>query len=407
MISLNKRVLKSILLVVLISYLVLIPSNLSGGQTVSHVISHEKHSLLLWELKFLPQKILYTISKLIFPFENKNIEIKEPIEIINTYIEINNQVRKYNREYEYAVISNIDIATNDDKKEKIKAYSNQLEQIQLITENALEEMISTAIKEYDISIFPKILFPPVLISIEEPPSLLILSPRKEIRLEKTMLLKSNSSIPDKYKIEGMIEDIENKSALITDIGGLSTFPATVKIKNLESTLSTTAHEWFHNYMIFKPLGRSYFKNDELKTINETAANIFGDEIARYILEIEPDQNFANSDLAKPCSRPNFCFGLEMNETRNKTEKYLNEGKVSEAEKYMNERQKLFLENGYIIRKLNQAYFAFHGIYADSPSSKSTVFEELTNIRKNSNSLLDFINKIENISTENDYQQLIR
>ena len=407
MISLNRRVLKSILLVVLISCLVLIPINFSGGQTISHVISHEKHSLLLWELKFLPKKILYSISEIIFPFDNKNIQIKKSIEIINDYIEINEQVRKYNREYEYTVISNINVETNDDRKKEIQVYINQLEQKQLVTENALEEIVSKAIKEYDISIFPKILFPPVLISIEEPPSLLILSPRNEIKLEKTILLKSNSSIPDKYKIEETIENIENKSALITDISGLSTFPATVKIKNLESTLSTTAHEWFHNYMIFKPLGRSYFKNDELKTINETAANIFGDEIAKYILEIEPDKNLQNSELSKRCSRPDFCFGLEMNETRSTTEKYLNEGKVYEAEEYMNKRQKLFLKNGYIIRKLNQAYFAFHGIYADSPSSKSTVFEELTNIRKNSNSLSDFIKKIENISTENDYQQLIK
>ena len=406
MISLNKRVLKSILLVVLISCLVLIPINFSGGQTVSHVISHEKHSLLLWELKFLPKKILYSISEIIFPFDNKNIQIKKSIEIINDYIEINEQVRKYNREYEYTIISNINVETNDDRKEKIQVYINQLEQKQLVTENALEEIVSKAIKKHDISIFPKILFPPVLISLEQPPSLLILSPRNEIKLDKTILLKSNNSIPDKYEIEETIEDIENKSALITDIGGLSTFPAIVKVKNLESTLNTTAHEWFHNYMIFKPLGRSYFINDKLKTINETAASIFGNEIAKYILAIKQDKNTENSDLSEPCSKPDFCFGFEMNETRTTAENYLNNGKISAAENYMKERQKLFLKKGYVIRKLNQAYFAFHGIYADSPSSKSTVFEELTNIRNQSESLSDFIKKIENISTENDYEKLI-
>ena len=132
---------------------------------------------------------------------------------------------------------------------------------------------------------PNTVFPPVLISIEPPPSLLILSPRDQIKLEKTILLKSDNSIPQRYKIEDTIENLENKSVLISDIGGLSTFTATVKVRSLESTLSTTAHEWFHNYMIFKPLGRGYFNDDKLRTINETAANIFGDEIAKYISKV--------------------------------------------------------------------------------------------------------------------------
>ncbi len=403
----NRPIFKLILFVILLFWGGLIPSNPSKSETINYIISHEKHSLLLWELKYLPQKILYSISGFIFPFENKNVPKKDPIEIINNYIKVNDQVRKHNREYEYAVIKGNDYKTNIEKEKKIQEYINELEKTQLKTENALEEIISSAIHELDISIFPNMIFPPVLISIEPPPSLLILSPRDEIKLEKTILLKSDNSIPQRYKIENTIESLENKSALISDIGGLSTFPATVKVRSLESTLSTTAHEWFHNYMIFKPLGRSYFSNDKLRTINETAANIFGDEIAKYILDIEKNDHLENPKSSEPCKKPDFCFGLEMNETRTTVEEYLDQGDLSKAEKYMEDRQKLFLDKGYIIRKLNQAYFAFHGIYADSPSSKSTVFEELTNIRNQSKSLADFIKKIENLSNENDYQQLIK
>ncbi len=32
------------------------------------------------------------------------------------------------------------------------------------------------------------------------------------------------------------------------------------------------------------------------------------------------------------------------------------------------RRQVFVDHGYIIRKLNQAYFAFYGAYADSPVS---------------------------------------
>ena len=406
-ISSNKPIFKLILFAILLFCSGLIPSNPSKSETINSIISHEKHSLLLWELQYLPQKFFYSISEFIFPFENKKVSKNDPIEIIQNYIKINDQIRKHNNEYEYATIKGNDFKSNAEKEKIIQQYINELEQNQLITENALEEIVSNAIQEFKISILPNTVFPPVLISIEPPPSLLILSPRDQIKLEKTILLKSDNSIPQRYKIEDTIENLENKSVLISDIGGLSTFPATVKVRSLESTLSTTAHEWFHNYMIFKPLGRGYFNDDKLRTINETAANIFGDEIAKYILDIEKNAVLKNPITAEPCNKPDFCFGLEMNETRSTAEEYLNQGDISKAEKYMEDRQKLFLDEGYIIRKLNQAYFAFHGIYADSPSSKSTVFEELTYLRNQSKSLADFIKKIENISNENDYQKLIK
>ena len=322
-ISSNQPIFKLILFAILLFCSGLIPSNPSKSETINSIISHEKHSLLLWELQYLPQKFLYSISEFIFPFENKKVSKKDPIEIIQNYIKINDQIRKHNNEYEYATIKGNDFKSNAEKEKIIQKYIDELEENQLITENALEEIISNTIQEFDISIFPNTIFPPVLISIEPPPSLLILSPRDEIKLEKTILLKSDNSIPQRYKIEDTIESLENKSALISDIGGLSTYPATVKVRSLESTLSTTAHEWFHNYMIFKPLGRSYFNNDKLRTINETAANIFGDEIAKYILDIQQNNN-SKSPTSEPCKKPDFCFGLEMNETRTKVEEYLDQ-----------------------------------------------------------------------------------
>jgi hypothetical protein len=50
----------------------------------------------------------------------------------------------------------------------------------------------------------------------------------------------------------------------------------------------------------------------------------------------------------------------------KVDALLAEGKIAEAEAYMEERRRFFWEHGYRIRRLNQAYFAFHGAYADQP-----------------------------------------
>ncbi len=56
-----------------------------------------------------------------------------------------------------------------------------------------------------------------------------------------------------------------------------------------------------------------------------------------------------------------------------------------------EQKRKYLElNGHYIRKLNQAYFAFHGTYADSPTSISPIGIELRELRDRSSSLKDFL-----------------
>ena len=56
----------------------------------------------------------------------------------------------------------------------------------------------------------------------------------------------------------------------------------------------------------------------------------------------------------------------MHTTRVTVDALLAAGKINEAESYMEQRRQLFVQNGYTIRKLNQAYFAFYGAYADVP-----------------------------------------
>jgi hypothetical protein len=56
-----------------------------------------------------------------------------------------------------------------------------------------------------------------------------------------------------------------------------------------------------------------------------------------------------------------------------------------------EQKRQYLDTrGYHIRKLNQAYFAFHGTYADRPTSISPIGRELKKLRNQSASLKDFL-----------------
>ena len=54
--------------------------------------------------------------------------------------------------------------------------------------------------------------------------------------------------------------------------------------NLSWLLSTIAHEWTHNYLNLRPLGLNYSTTPELRTMNETTANIVGDEVGNLVLQ---------------------------------------------------------------------------------------------------------------------------
>jgi len=171
-----------------------------------------------------------------------------------------------------------------------------------------------------------------------------------------------------------------------------------------------AHEWIHNYLTLRPLGLLYGETPELRTMNETTASIAGNEIGGLVIKrfypelIAPSTSLKMSLISAPFDhpepgdflRPKFDFRAEMHETRVTTDALLAEGKIDEAEAYMESRRLVFLKNGYLIRKLNQAYFSFYGAYADSPggaAGEDPVGPAVRALRAQSKSLADFVNTI--------------
>lgn len=149
--------------------------------------------------------------------------------------------------------------------------------------------------------------------------------------------------------------------------------------SLEWIAEVIAHEWAHNYLFFRPLGFLYETNldlsPELRTINETAASLFGKAVSRMVLmqyypDLVPAGSTASADSES--SPPAFDFRAEMHVTRLEVDSLLALRKVQEAEAYMEARRQMFWDQGYRIRRLNQAYFAFYGAYADEPGGAAGV-----------------------------------
>jgi hypothetical protein len=68
---------------------------------------------------------------------------------------------------------------------------------------------------------------------------------------------------------------------------------------------------------------------------------------------------------------------------------------------MEERRQFIVAQGYYIRKLNQAYFAFYGTYADRPTSINPIGVELRELRSQSASLKEFLEAVASMSNRQD------
>ena len=259
-------------------------------------------------------------------------------------------------------------------------------------------------------------FPPVDAVFGGPPSLLVVSPRDRIYRQHGILLLPGLDDQAREGIEERLFRSENLSALVENTGGLAVYPSVVlDTAGLNYALTVTAHEWLHHWLFFQPLGRNLFKSPELLTLNETTASIAGEELGDLTFTALTGEVVNRAPAAAPAesepepeskSEPDpgrFDFTNEMRQTRRRAEELLAEGKIEEAEAYMEERRQNFLANGYNIRKINQAYFAFHGSYATGPGSVSPIGEQLRELRRRSDSVSHFL---ETVSQFTSYQQFL-
>lgn len=264
-------------------------------------------------------------------------------------------------------------------------------------------------------------FPPILYHATNLPKELIISPRDVIEQSASISLEADMDLESIIELEDTLEANSDYSALVVSIGGISTYPTMViNTTSLPYLLDTVAHEWMHNYLVFRPLGMHYSSSPELRTMNETTATIASEEISDAVIKkyyydlLEVQQpSYKEYEVAYHPSQnedsEEFNFDQEMYQTRIKVDELLAQGQIQEAEDYMEERRQVFWDNGYQIRKLNQAYFAFHGAYADQPYSaagEDPVGDAVRIVRSRSESLAIFIHKMSALSSYDELYALV-
>jgi hypothetical protein len=287
-----------------------------------------------------------------------------------------------------------------------------------VAESILQEQLAQTADAMDLSMGGQPL-PPILYHSTPLPSALIVSPRDKIKQDADISLVPGLTIEQKTALEDKVDQAMNVSSLVVGIGGIGVYPTMVmQTSDLNWLAEVVAHEWVHNFLTLRPLGINYLSSPELRTINETTASIAGKEIGRALIERyypelapppPPEEPPASASPAQPAEPPAFDFQKEMHLTRINVDRLLAEGKVKEAEDYMEERRVFFWDHGYRIRKLNQAYFAFYGAYADEPAGaagEDPVGAAVRQLRAQSPSLSVFLNRISWISSFEQLQQLV-
>jgi hypothetical protein len=276
-------------------------------------------------------------------------------------------------------------------------------------ESILQNQVSEALAQFGLTASGQPL-PPVLYHSSPTPLALIVAPRSQIRQIANISVLPTLTLDEQINLEDAVAESLDVSTLVVPIGGVGVYPTMVmETTNLAWMLDTIAHEWAHNYLNLRPLGINYSTTPELRTMNETAASIVGNEIGGFVMQLyypemlasSPSRDLISFNDAYPSSnrlddQPPFDFRTEMHETRVTADKLLEQGKIEEAESYMEGRRQLFWQNGFLLRKLNQAYFAFHGAYADVPggaAGEDPVGPAVRALRAQSRTLADFINTI--------------
>jgi hypothetical protein len=301
----------------------------------------------------------------------------------------------------------------------LNAHENDLG---ALAEEVVQAQVAAVLKDEDLTLLGQPI-PPVLYHITPLPYALIVSPRDHIEQENNISLLPGLTLEQRVKIEDQVSKNLNKSALVVGIGGVGVYPTMVmSTTDFNWLVDTVAHEWTHNYLELRPLGLSYENSPQLRTINETTASIVGKEVGRLVIaryypdrlpleETTPPVDQPAKPQATP-EPPKFNFSKEMRITRLHTDELLKQGKIDEAETYMEQRRKVFWDNGYLIRKLNQAYFAFYGAYNDQPggageAGQDPVGPAVQKLRQQSSSLADFLNRISWISSYTQLQAMLR
>jgi hypothetical protein len=362
------------------------------GETIDDIVAPYRFSVVDWERRMLPAEIIGWLDDA-SPLDDDDTDL------VVACFTLGARLRALNSQLDYALASgNLSVTALTTARDEIAVERGILVED---VRDIIARQITVTLEQHGIvhpfeNIEPETVFPPVSFVLESPPTLLVVSPRERIFQERTVTLAANLKAAQRAAIEGRVDALGDVS-LVVNLGGIgAAYPAFVNDDyRLHTTIEVAVEEWLHQYLAFEPLGRAYIvhllgirQDGDIVTMNETLVGIASEEIALRVMEAYYPAYIIADD--EPAGESEFDYNREMRETRLAVDTLLEQGDIEQAEAYMEERRQYLAANGYYIRKLNQAYFAFHGSYADELTSVDPIGAELRVLREQYDSLREYL-----------------
>ena len=382
----------------------------SATYQMRQIIQQREFDFLVWEAQAILAK-----AENILTGGQRLLEQNERKQIVLEYLTDIQQARQLeaqiDRIYSDPEISDPDQATQTLQMELADARAS-IERQKTTAEAILQEQLAAVLAEEGFALGGQT-WPPVLMHMTQLPVVLVTSPRDHIEKEHQLSLIPGLTTPNKDEIETAVFDNLDLSALIVPIGGAGSYPTMIaETGNLNWLAEVTAHEWTHNWLTLKPLGAMYPFDPSVRIINETVASLVDQELGSKVIEQFYPEFLPPPAVEAPQTAPDeppvFDFRAEMAKTRIHADELLEKDEIEAAEAYMEARRQIFLENGYNIRKLNQAYFAFYGAYAAEPGGaqgSNPIGPMLNDIRENTISVRQFLDVVASITSFADLEQI--
>jgi hypothetical protein len=310
-----------------------------------------------------------------------------------------------------------------EKESALQALRRTRSEQALLVERTLEDQVQAILKHENVSLMHdgSLFLPPVFSKIIDVPHVLVISPRDHIEMKTQVSIRRTITAKEIDALEASVDKDLNVSSLVVPIGGYSTYPTMIgSYGPRDWMIGVVAHEWCHNYMTVKPLGLAYYESGEVAAMNETACSILGDDVAAAVSETyygEPHQTRSWETVPTPVpaqgEQPKeeaqaFNPNREKRKIYLAAEEKLKAGDIAGAEQAMEEGRQYLAANGYYERKLNQAFFAFYGSYAEGPDAIRTdpIGDDLRELRRRSPTLHDFVHSVEGMRSYADLKRTL-
>jgi len=242
---------------------------------------------------------------------------------------------------------------------------------------------------------------------------LVVSPREEIAIKSQVALRHDVGPLTAAILEDAVDTALNVRSLVVPIGGYSTYPTMIAATApRDFVIEAIAHEWCHTYLFFRPLGWNYGSSPQLTAMNETVCSIVGGDIGRAVLEREygvpprtPPWAATPTPTPTTTATPESSFNVnrELRRIFLQADELLRKKDIAGAEAIMEEGRQRLAAHGFYLRKLNQAFFAFYGSYAEGPDAISIdpVGEDLRELRRRSPNVKVFLETVASMASYDD------